>query len=84
MHQLDLRQTQVSDADLEKLPTLPRLEQLWLDGTKITDAGLAHLKKQPMLHVVDAYETAVTAEGANQFCKAMQQWATKPECIVNR
>lgn len=84
MQELDLRQTQVSDADLEKLPTLPRLKQLRLDGTKITDAGLAHLKKQPILHVVDAYETAVTAEGANQFCKAMQQRATTPECFVNR
>lgn len=81
---LDLRQTQVADADLEKLPVLPRLERLWLDGTKITDAGLAHLKKQPILYVVDAYETAVTAEGAEQFCKTMQQRATKPECIVNR
>jgi hypothetical protein len=83
LQSLDLRQTQLADADLEKLPVLPRLERLWLDGTKVTDAGLAHLKKQPILYVVDAYETAITAEGADQFCKAMQQRATKPECIVN-
>ena len=84
LQQLDLSQTQITDADLEKLPALPRLSRLCLDGTKITAAGLAHLKKQPMLHVVDACETAVTAEGAEQFCKAMQQRTTKPECIVNR
>lgn len=84
MQELDLRQTHVSDADLEKLPALPRLERLWLDGTELTDAGLAHLTKQPMLRVVDAYETAVTAKGAEQFCQAMQQRTTMPECIVNR
>jgi len=63
---------------------LPRLSRLALDGTQITDAGLAHLKKQPLLELVEVRRTAVTAEGAEEFCKAMQRRPTMPRCSVNR
>ena len=36
--------TQVTDAGLEHLKGLSRLQELYLDGTQVTDAGLEHLK----------------------------------------
>lgn len=44
---IDLGPTKVSDADLECLETLDRLEWLVLSDTEITDAGLVHLKEFP-------------------------------------
>ena len=40
---VDLSNTWVTDADLEKLARLPQLESINLAYTKITDLGLEHL-----------------------------------------
>jgi len=41
---LDLHRTEVTDAELEHLTGLTKLETLDLSGTQVTDAGLVHLK----------------------------------------
>ena len=37
--QLDLDNTQCNDEALSHLTSWPQLQELWLDGTKITDSG---------------------------------------------
>ena len=41
---LDLADTQVTDAGLEHLKGLTKLEELYLAGPQVSDAGLEHLK----------------------------------------
>jgi len=40
---LDFRETRATDADLEILGTLPKLTAVLLDGSEVTDVGMAHL-----------------------------------------
>ena len=42
---LDFRETRATDADLEILSKLPKLEALLLDGSEVTDSGLAHIAR---------------------------------------
>ncbi len=42
---LNLEGTQITDAGLEHLTGLTKLETLWLDDTQVTDTGVAELKK---------------------------------------
>jgi hypothetical protein len=60
------------------------LMELRLDGTRITDAGLQHLTKQPLLEFVEIRRTAVTDEGAEKFCNAMRRRMATPRCKVER
>ena len=48
---------------------LTRLEVLDLAGTKVTDAGLAHLEDLPRLQVLDLSHTGVTAAGLDHLKK---------------
>gem|GEM_PF-5513417 len=50
---LYLGRTPVTDADLEKLATLPQLKQLFLNETSITDQGLHHLQVLGQLVYLD-------------------------------
>ena len=50
---LYLGRTRVTDADLEKLATLPQLKQLFLNETSITDEGLHHLQTLGQLVYLD-------------------------------
>jgi len=50
---LYLGRTRVTDADLEKLATLPQLKQLFLNETSITDQGLHHLQALEQLVYLD-------------------------------
>ena len=49
---LDLRQNPISDAELEKLETLPKLRWLYLEATDVTEDGLAALRDNlPDCHI---------------------------------
>lgn len=64
---VDLRYYEVSDKELatftELLQAFPRLTTLQLKSSKITDAGLAHLKNLSHLRVVALENAAVTDAG---------------------
>jgi hypothetical protein len=53
----------VTDAALETIARLSRLEKLSLKGTHVTDAGLVHLKRLPRLREFDLSGTAVSDAG---------------------
>ena len=60
----DLTGSWITDADLTRLATLPNLRRLDLSRTKITDAGLEHLK--PLNEVIELrlrYAESVTDNG---------------------
>ena len=60
---LDLSRTPVTDAGLELLKGLPRLQILDLDQTSVTDVGLAHLKESSPLQRLYLSGTKVTDAG---------------------
>ena len=49
------------------MESLPDLRTLSINGTKVTDNGLDTLSKLRFLGAVAAYNTAVTAEGAERL-----------------
>ena len=63
----------VADDDLECLQRFPRLEELWFSlspkNSRITDAGLKHLRGMKQLKLVHFYGTQVTPEGATELRK---------------
>jgi beta-lactamase regulating signal transducer with metallopeptidase domain/Leucine-rich repeat (LRR) protein len=61
---LDLSETKISDAGLRSLAEMTGLSTLYLQGTKTTDAGLAHFKgaKSQYIHLF-MVDTAVTEHG---------------------
>jgi hypothetical protein len=64
---VDLRNYEVSDDELAKfakvLQAFPQLAALELKSTKITDAGLAHLKALPRLRTLTLENAALTDAG---------------------
>ena len=58
-----LRDTKITDADLEDLKGLKGLRNLNLTGTKITDAGLKELKELKGLQELNLSETKITDAG---------------------
>ena len=52
---LDLSNTQITDADLAHLANLTNLEELQLVCTPVSNAGLAHLAKLTKLKVLRAF-----------------------------
>ena len=63
LKQLEIDDTQVSDAGLEPLSRFRELEDLRLSGTRVTDAGLKHLAGMPNLKVLTLRQTNVTDAG---------------------
>ena len=55
-----------------------QLEELFLDSTQITDAGLEHLRGLTQLRTVDLRNTQVTDKGVNELKKAL------PNCEITR
>ena len=49
LYELDLTDTQFSDADIEALGGVPQIKKLSLRGTKITNAGLKKIQEQNLL-----------------------------------
>jgi hypothetical protein len=58
---------QLMDRDLELLPRGQRVTYLALGGTRVTDAGLAHVKPLKNLEWIDLYKTQVTDAGLEQL-----------------
>ncbi len=60
---LGLVGTKVTNAGLEHLNGLAKLQMLTLNNTQVTDAGLVHLKDLPVLNSLDLRRTKVTGTG---------------------
>jgi hypothetical protein len=61
--QLNLAQTTVTDADLERLEACEHLEQLNLSQTAVGDAALERIAKLPKLEVLNLFGTQLTDRG---------------------
>jgi hypothetical protein len=60
---------QIGDDDLRDLPHAAQLTYLTLGGTRVTDAGLAHLKELPRVQWIDLHQTRVTDGGMAHLAK---------------
>jgi hypothetical protein len=60
---VDLRETDITDADLASLSALSSVQELYLTGTPITDAGLVRLKGLAQLRKLTLGFTKVTDAG---------------------
>jgi hypothetical protein len=67
LRKCDLSYTEVADKDLSQLAHCVGLEDLRLDGTAVSDAGLAHLSGLPMIKLLCLNQTQVTARGLRTF-----------------
>ncbi|MCA9119649.1 MAG: protein kinase [Planctomycetaceae bacterium] len=72
---LDLQNTGATDECLVHVATMP-LEQLAIELTNVTDAGLLHLHKLLHLQQLDVKQTKVTAAGVTALSKAL------PNCRI--
>lgn len=66
---LYLSNTPLDDKGLERLVECKGIHDLFLDGTKITDAGLASLTNLPNLEELFLANTAITDSGIQHICK---------------
>ena len=60
---------------------LTGLEQLSIDGTSVSDAGLRHLEELTRLKILMAYDAQVTVAGKSQLLKALPNltiWISSP------
>ena len=57
----------MTDAGLEAIEPLARLDELHLTLTNVTDEGLLHLKSLPNLELLDLSSTKVTDVGLEQL-----------------
>jgi internalin A len=63
---------------VKKLAALKQLQELILDGTKVTDAGVKELAALKQLQTLNLQSTKVTAAGVAALKKAL------PSCMVDR
>lgn len=61
--EIDFRNTQITDATLERLAGQPQLEVLNLMSTRVTDAGMKHLAGLAKLRSLSVERTAISDEG---------------------
>jgi hypothetical protein len=71
LQNLDLSGTEVTDAGLAYLRTLPGLRVLELNNTAVSDAGLEQLKGVTSLRFLSVKGTHVGAVGARSLRKAL-------------
>src|SRR5215469_585809 len=64
---VDLRHTEVTDADLKCLAGLQKLNRLDLSATKVTDAGLKELAALKELNTLNLSATRVTGTGLKEL-----------------
>jgi hypothetical protein len=76
LRRLDLCATGVGDAGIKHLVNLPNLESLLIDWTNVSDAAVPSLAQLRKLRILDAKNTALTENGANQLRAAL------PSCSV--
>jgi len=75
---VDLEHTRVTDAGLEHLKGLSKLQTLDLQGTSVTDAGLEHLRGLTKLRSLFLYGTKTSGAGAKRLQQAL------PDCRIGR
>ena len=63
---------------------LSQLRRLDLENTKVTDAGLEHLKGLNQLHALSLYGTRVTEAGANKLRKALPRNGISRDFWISR
>ena len=75
----------MTDAGIEALTSLTELQELRLDGTKVTDAGLVHLAGLERLQFLELWNTQVTDSGLAHLLQlpALRYLSVDP-CRVNR
>lgn len=66
---LECRHTQIGDAALVPIGTLPELYRLNLDGTRVTSAGMKSLTRLSFLRVLDLTGTRIDNEGMTYVAK---------------
>ncbi len=64
---VDLRDSEIVDADLQILSNLPDIRMLLIERTDITDSGIQHLKALKSLRMLGLQDTRVTEEGFNEL-----------------
>lgn len=60
---VQVRSSPAEDDDLKIIGQLSHVDDLDLQGTRITDEGLIHLKRLPMLRILELSGTQITGEG---------------------
>ena len=65
--EVDFSGTQITDADLDVLKGLDRLEYLDLSDTRVTDAGLVKVKELKSLDTLSLMFTPVTERGLDEL-----------------
>jgi hypothetical protein len=73
--QVCLRDAPATDDDLRAIAKLPRLEVLLLPGTKVTGAGLVHLKDLTSLRLLDLWDTRVDDAGIKHLRQLTKLWS---------
>jgi Leucine-rich repeat (LRR) protein len=65
---LDLVGSPIDDAGLKPVNNFVMLNQLWLGGTRVTDAGLEHLVGLQNLILLDLDRTGISDDGLGVLC----------------
>jgi hypothetical protein len=60
---LQLNANRLTDAFLERLETLPQLENFGLRGTRVTSAGMKYISHHPKIKDLDLYSTVIDDAG---------------------
>lgn len=66
---LELKNTDCTDADLQRIQGMANLETLSLDGTSVTDGCLPTLSLLPNLKTLEIDRTAITEAGIKRLCE---------------
>lgn len=69
IERIELKETDIADADLQKIKDLRNLEYLGLYGTAVTDAGLNHVIGLHSLRELELSYTQVTDDGLQTLAK---------------
>ena len=82
---LALNATTLSDDFLERLESLPALENLGLRGTHVTSAGMTFLSRHPKLKRLDVYSTQVDDAGVRRLvdCQSLTDIGLSMTRITN-
>ena len=60
-------EVQAGDRDLQGIDAYPEIMRIWLSGTQVTDAGMAHLARQSQLRLLSLEDTRITDAGLEQL-----------------
>ena len=77
VYELNLGDTQITDAGLKDVAKLQNLEELVLENTQITDEGLKEVAKLQRLMYFYLHSTKVTKKGMTELKKAL------PNCEID-